>query len=138
MSDPVARFSNRVENYAKYRPNYPAGVIDLLKTDCGLTETSTIADVGSGTGILSEMLLKNGNTVIGVEPNEAMRLAAELLLTSFPNFRSIDGSAEDSTLESESVDFIIAAQAFHWFDRTKSKREFRRILKPGGWVVLIW
>ncbi|MFN2494002.1 MAG: class I SAM-dependent methyltransferase [Pyrinomonadaceae bacterium] len=134
----MARFSNRAENYAKYRPNYPAGVIDLLKTDCGLTETSTIADVGSGTGILSELFLRNGNTVFGIEPNAAMRQMAEHLLTGFPNFHSIDGTAEESTLEPVSLDFIIAAQAFHWFDRTKARREFARILKPDGWVVLIW
>ncbi len=138
MSDPVARFSNRAENYAKYRPTYPAGVIDILKSDCGLTETSTIADVGSGTGILSELFLKNGNPVVGIEPNAAMRLAAERLLTAFTNFLSADATAEATTLEPASIDFIAAAQAFHWFDREKARREFARILKPGGWVVLIW
>ena len=138
MSDPVARFSNRAENYAKYRPNYPAGVIDILKSDCGLIKTSTIADVGSGTGILSEMFLKNGNPVIGIEPNVAMRQVAERLLVGVANFVSVDATAEASTLEPASVDFIIAAQAFHWFDRQKARREFVRILKPDGWVVLIW
>jgi SAM-dependent methyltransferase len=138
MSDPVARFSNRVENYARYRPNYPVGVIDILKSDCGLTETSTIADFGSGTGKLAELFLKNGNQVIGIEPNTAMRLAAERLLTGFTNFISTDATAEASTLEPASVDFITAGQSFHWFDREKARREFARILKPGGWVVLIW
>lgn len=138
MTDSVARFSNRVDNYAKYRPGYPPGVMDILKTDCGLTATSTIADVGSGTGILSELFLKNGNIVFGVEPNAAMRETAERLLSKFPNFVSIDATAEATTLETSSVDIITAAQAFHWFDRDKTRPEFARILRPGGWVVLIW
>jgi SAM-dependent methyltransferase len=138
MTDPVTRFSNRVDNYARYRPSYPAGVIDILQSDCGLKDTSIIADVGSGTGILSELFLKNRNTVLGIEPNAAMRLSAERLLQRFKNFVSLDATAEATTLEPASVDFITAAQAFHWFDREKTKREFTRILKPGGWVVLIW
>lgn len=138
MTDTVTRFSNRADNYARYRPSYPASVIDILKSDCGLKETSTIADVGSGTGILSELFLKNGNTVFGLEPNAAMRLSGERLLQSFRNFVSVDATAEATTLEPTGVDFITAGQAFHWFDREKAKREFARILKPGGWVVLIW
>ena len=138
MTDTVTRFSNRADNYARYRPSYPASVIDILKSDCGLKETSTIADVGSGTGILSELFLKNGNTVFGLEPNAAMRLSGERLLQSFRNFVSVDATAEATTLEPTAVDFITAGQAFHWFDRGKAKREFARILKPGGWVVLIW
>lgn len=138
MSDPLARFSNRSENYAKYRPGYPARVIEILRSDCGLTETSVIADVGSGTGILSEMFLKNGNPVFAIEPNAAMRLAAEGLLKKYEKFKSIEAKAEVTTLETRSVDIVTAAQAFHWFDRPKAKREFTRILKPGGWVVLMW
>ncbi|HEY8184760.1 MAG TPA: class I SAM-dependent methyltransferase [Pyrinomonadaceae bacterium] len=138
MSDAIARFSNRVENYAKYRPRYPPGVIEILKSDCGLTETSLIADVGSGTGFLSELFLKNGNPVIAIEPNAAMRLAAERLLAEFVNFTSTDATAEATGLESASVDFITAGQAFHWFNREKARTEFARILKPNGWVVLIW
>lgn len=138
MSDPLARFSKRAENYVKYRPGYPAGVIEILASDCGLTETSVIADVGSGTGIWSEMLLKNGNSVFAVEPNAAMRLAAEGLVNEYAQFKSIDATAEATTLEARSVDIVTAAQAFHWFDRARAKREFARILKPGGWVVLIW
>ena len=138
MSDPVARFSNRVENYAKYRPGYPAGVLDILESECRLTNASIIADVGSGTGILSEIFLKNGNPVIGIEPNAAMRQAAEGLLSGFENFVSVDATAEATTLKPASVDFVTAGQAFHWFDRDKAKLEFARILKPGGWVVLIW
>ena len=138
MSDPLTRFSSRSDNYAKYRPGYPGGVIEILESDCGLEETSVVADVGSGTGILSELFLKNGNCVFAIEPNAAMRLTAEGLLKKHANFRSINATAEATTLETESVDFVTAAQAFHWFDRNKAKREFARILKPGGWVILIW
>ncbi len=136
--DSVQRFSTRVDNYAKYRPGYPAGVIGILRSACGLNEASIIADVGSGTGILTELLLKNGNRVFAVEPNAPMRLSAERFLAAYPHFVSVNGSAEETTLEGSSVDLIAAAQAFHWFDRTKARREFARILKPRGWVALIW
>jgi SAM-dependent methyltransferase len=138
MSDPLSRFSNRSENYAKFRPGYPAGVIEILKYDCGLNEASVIADIGSGTGILSELFLQNGNSVVAIEPNAAMRQVAERLLQKYEKFRSIYAAAEATTLEAESVDFVTAGQAFHWFDRAPAKREFARILKPAGWVVLIW
>ena len=138
MSSPTERFTSRVETYIKYRPTYPAAVIDLLRSECGLTADAIVADVGSGTGILSELVLKNGNEVIGVEPNQAMRLAAEHLLSSYPRFRSVEGSAEASTLPAASVDLITAGQAFHWFDATAARREFARILKPNGSVALIW
>jgi ubiquinone/menaquinone biosynthesis C-methylase UbiE len=110
----------------------------LLKADCGLTEASLVADVGSGTGILSEMFLRNGNTVFGVEPNARMRSSAETLLSKYPQFKSIDGAAEATTLNSQSIDIVTAAQAFHWFDQTRARMEFARILKPKGWVALIW
>jgi SAM-dependent methyltransferase len=138
MTDSVTRFSNRAENYARHRPADPAGVIATLKSDCGLTPASVIADIGSGTGILAELFLKNGNSVFAVEPNAAMRLIAERLLKKAQKFVSIDATAESTTLETGSVDFIAAAQAFHWFDRKKARIEFARILRPGGWVVLIW
>jgi ubiquinone/menaquinone biosynthesis C-methylase UbiE len=138
MVDSINRFTTRVENYVKFRPTYPSSIIDLLKSDCGLTGTSMIADVGSGTGILTEMFLKNGNTVFGVEPNGPMRAAAEGLLGNYPQFKSINGSAEATTLDSQSIDFVTAAQAFHWFDQTRARAEFARILKPHGYVALIW
>jgi len=138
MNDPVSRFSNRVENYARYRPSYPAGVIEILKADCGLKESSAVADVGSGTGILTELFLQNGNFVFAIEPNAAMRSMAEGLLRKSTQFASLDATAEATTLKEESVDFVTAAQAFHWFERDKTRREFARILKPSGWVVLIW
>jgi SAM-dependent methyltransferase len=138
MTDSLTRFSNRAENYARHRPGYPAGVIEILKSDCGLTSDSVVADIGSGTGILAELFLKNGNSVFGVEPNAAMRLIAERLLKREQKFESIDATAETTALETASVDFVTAAQAFHWFDRDKSRAEFARVLRPGGWVVLIW
>jgi SAM-dependent methyltransferase len=138
MAQSVERFSSRVANYVRYRPGYPPAIIDLLKTECGLTSASLIADIGSGSGKLSELFLENGNMVFGVEPNAAMRVAAEEILESYSGFRSVDGTAESTTLESVSVDFVTSGQAFHWFDVTKAKAEARRILKPGGWAVLVW
>jgi SAM-dependent methyltransferase len=136
--DSVDRFSSRVENYARYRPDYPSAIVDMLRDECGLTSESIIGDLGSGTGKLSELFLKNGNFVIGVEPNAAMRQAAESILADRKNFRSIDGTAESTTLDNQSVDFVIAGQAFHWFDPPKAKAECERILKRNGWVVIIW
>ena len=136
--DPLKRFSTRAENYAKYRPGYPPAVIGLLENQCGLNTDSVVADIGSGTGILSELFLKKGCCVLGVEPNEAMRLTAERLLQHYPNFSSVAGTAESTTLSSGSVDFITAGQAFHWFDHENAKREFARILKPRAWIVLVW
>ena len=136
--DSVNRFSTRADNYAKYRPGYPAGVIEILQRGCGLRATSIIADVGSGTGIITELFLKNGNPVFAIEPNAAMREVAERLLIAHPKFVSIDGTAEETTLANESIDLVVAAQAFHWFDRRKARQEFLRILKPNGWVVLVW
>jgi len=135
---PTQRFSNRVENYIKYRPGYPADVIDLLVAECGLTESASVADIGSGTGILTEMFLKRGYTVHGIEPNPDMRAAGERLLANYEQFHSVSGTAEITHLESQSVVLVTAAQAFHWFDPEKARREFQRILKPKGWVALIW
>lgn len=138
MLDPIRRFSNRVQNYLKYRPRYPPAIIPLLESECGLTSESVIAEPGSGTGLLTELFLKNGNQVFGIEPNAEMRAAGERALTSYPKFSSIDATAEVTTLPNRSVDFIVAGQAFHWFDREKARAEFSRILKSAGWVVLIW
>lgn len=138
MSNAVARFSNRVETYAKYRPTYPPALIDILKANCGLTHDSVIADVGSGTGILCRLFLEYGNTVFGIEPNTGMRLNADKTLWQFNNFLSVPATAEATTLKPGSIDMITAAQSFHWFDRAKAKREFARIVKRGGFVVLIW
>jgi len=137
-TEPKKRFSSRVENYIKYRPSYPLKFIEFLKEKKILAEDTVIADVGSGTGILTRLFLDNGNQVYGVEPNKDMREAAEKTLQGYPNFTSLDGSAESTGLEENSVELITAGQAFHWFDVEDSKREFKRILKPNGNVALIW
>ncbi len=137
-SNPTTRFSDRVENYIKYRPTYPAQVIEYLKSENVLKPDSIIADIGSGTGISTELFLKNGNTVYAVEPNDAMREGAEKLLSAYNNFKSINATAEKTTLPDNSIDLIICAQAFHWFDIPKVKVEFKRILKPTGRICLMW
>lgn len=136
--DSKQRFSDRTEDYVKYRPGYPPGVLETLKTKFGLEPTHTIADIGSGTGISAELFLKNGNEVLAVEPNEPMRRAAEDLLAKYPEFKSINGSAEHTTLADQSAHFIVAAQAFHWFDPGPTKKEFQRILKPGGHCAVLF
>lgn len=138
VKDSTQRFSSRVENYIRYRPDYPREVLEVMKGACGLSAESVIADVASGTGILTRMLLENGNRVFGVEPNPEMRKAGERLLAHYPRFVTVAGTAEATTLADKSVDIVTAAQAAHWFDREKARREFIRILKPGGWVVLLW
>ena len=138
MTNTIERFSNRVANYVKYRPGYPPEVLELFRNAMGLTGSSVIADIGSGTGLSTRPFLENGNTVYGVEPNEAMREAAEEYLKEFPNFVSHDGTAEHTNLADGSVDFVIAAQAFHWFDADAARDEFIRILRPGGYIALIW
>lgn len=138
VSNTVERFSNRVANYIKYRPDYPREVVEHLTANCGLTKDSIIADVGCGPGQSSRMFLENGNRVIGVEPNAAMRAAAKELLGEFESFTVVDGTSESTTLNDESVDFVVAAQAFHWFEPEGTRREFKRILKPEGCIVLIW
>ncbi len=134
----AARFDDRVENYAAHRPGYPAGMLELMRDELNLTPASVVADVGSGTGILSEMFLREGCRVCAVEPNDAMRAAAESRLKTYPNFASVAGTAEATTLDAHSVDFVAAAQSFHWFDVGRARAEFRRILKPDGRAVLVW
>lgn len=138
VQDSTQRFSSRVENYVRYRPGYPSAVIDLLKDECGLSSASTVADVASGTGIFARLLLENGNPVFGVEPNAGMRRAGEEFLRAYPRFISLVGTAEATTLDDHSVDFVTVAQAAHWFDREKARREFIRVCRPGGWTVLLW
>ncbi|HLK34563.1 MAG TPA: class I SAM-dependent methyltransferase [Terriglobales bacterium] len=135
---PTERFSNRVEDYVRYRPGYPPELLECLRRSCGLTPQWIIADIGSGTGLLTKIFLQNGNRVFGVEPNAEMRTAGEELLRAFDRFVSQEGRAEATGLETGSVDLIAAGQAFHWFDRPRARPEFERILKPSGWVALIW
>lgn len=138
-TDPTARFSNRVANYIKYRPGYPDEVISFLEEKCALNPGSKIADIGSGTGIFSALLLQNSHVVYGVEPNEAMRQSAEQRFKDNKNFLSVDGTAEATTLSDNSVDMVVCAQAFHWFKPDETRTEFKRILKSeNNYVALIW
>lgn len=138
ISNSKQRFANRVADYVRYRAGHPQAVLDLLRAACSLQPDHIIADVGSGTGLLSELFLENGNCVFAVEPNDAMRQAGEEYLRAYERFTSVKGSAEATTLADASVDFVSAAQAFHWFDQDAARREFLRILRPGGWVVVLW
>ena len=138
MNDSTKRFSNRVADYVRYRPSYPPEVLSVLENEAGLTVDSVLADIGSGTGISAKLLLDHGNPVYGVEPNAEMRQAAERVLAEYPRFQSIAATAESTTLEDHSVDMIVAGQAFHWFDRALCRAEFARILRPGGYAVLMW
>ena len=135
---PTTRFSNRVENYVKYRPSYPEAIIAFLEKNIGLQNQKRIVDIGSGTGLFSELFLKNGYPVIGVEPNNDMRKEGEKKLAHFPEFTSINHRAEETGLRSNSIDLITVAQAFHWMEPVATKKEFVRILKPGGHIVLAY
>ncbi|MCP4359928.1 MAG: class I SAM-dependent methyltransferase [Chloroflexi bacterium] len=135
---PTKRFSKRVNDYVKYRPSYPTAVLHCLRDECGLTETAVIADIGYGTGLLAQLFLDNGNPLYGVEPNANMRAAGEIYLAEYANFTSVAGTAEATTLADNSVDFVTAGQAAHWFDGPQAKVEFNRILRPGGVIVFVW
>ncbi|MCB0086547.1 MAG: class I SAM-dependent methyltransferase, partial [Caldilineaceae bacterium] len=136
--DSTKRFSDRVENYVKYRPHYPAALVDFLRDAIDLTADFVVADVGSGTGFLAEPFLQNGNRVIGVEPNAEMRGAGDDYLRDYAGFSSVNGASEATTLADQSVDLIVAGQAFHWFEPVNTRAEFTRILRPDGQVALVW
>jgi SAM-dependent methyltransferase len=138
MPDPTQRFSDRATYYAKARPKYPAAVLRFFQNELELSPTHGVADVGCGTGLLAELFVRNANKVFGVEPNDAMRKVAEEAFDDWPNFHSINGTAEATTLRDASTDFVTAGQAFHWFDAAKARVEFKRILKPEGVVALVW
>lgn len=135
---PKERFTNRVENYVKYRPNYPQDIVNVLKNSYSLTKDSVIADIGSGTGIFTKLLLQNDFTVFGIEPNSEMRRYAENDLVQYKKYKSIKGSAEHTTLNNDIVDAITVAQAFHWFNVDSAILEFQRILKTNGIIALVW
>jgi SAM-dependent methyltransferase len=138
VTDPTERFSDRASDYIKARPSYPREVLAVLRTECGLSERSVVADLGSGTGIFTRVLLESGARVHAVEPNDEMRAAAERELGSNPRFSSVRGRAEATTLPPASIDIATAAQAFHWFDVQATRREMHRIVRPGGRVALVW
>ena len=138
MTNNVERFNETVENYLKYRPSYPPAMYHFLVQQCSLTKNSVIADIGSGTGFLAKLFLDNGHTVYGVEPNAAMRKAGEEYLSKYSCFYSVDGLAEATTLPDQSVDWVTAGTAFHWFNAEKTRTEFKRILKSPGFCLLVW
>ncbi len=138
VTDSKTRFSTRVGDYVKYRPSYPAEVVTWLRKEIGLTTGWAVADVGAGTGISSKLFLDARCEVVAVEPNRDMREAAVAWLGGNSRFRAVDGAAEATGLPAASVDMIVCAQAFHWFDVEGARREFRRVLKPGGQAVLMW
>ena len=137
--DPTARFSDRVADYIRFRPGYPDELVATLQREGGVGRDAVVADVGSGTGISTELFLRNGYEVYAVEPNREMREAAERWLGVDPHFHSVEGRAEATTLPSGSVDLVVAGQAFHWFDQERAREEFRRLLRSGdGLVALFW
>jgi SAM-dependent methyltransferase len=136
MRDPTERFGDRAENYAKFRPGYPDAMLRSLRDV--VSPPAVVADIGSGTGILTRQLLENGYELYAIEPNGPMRSEAERALGGCPRFRSVHGTAEATTLPDGAVDLITCAQAFHWFDRVKARLEFCRILKGAGRVAIVW
>ncbi|HEY0946155.1 MAG TPA: class I SAM-dependent methyltransferase [Opitutaceae bacterium] len=138
MSDVTQRFTDRVGNYVRYRPGYPPALIEALRERAGLTSTSVVADVGAGTGIFTALLLPVCGHVYAVEPNDAMRAEAETRFRGEPKFESLAAPAEAIPLPDSSVDLVTAAQAFHWFDPPRARREFVRLLRPGGGIGLVW
>jgi ubiquinone/menaquinone biosynthesis C-methylase UbiE len=131
------RFTGRAEDYDRYRTRYPAAVIDVLIEHCALRREDYVADIGAGTGMLAALFLSHGNAVVAVEPNDDMRASCEKLAMAWPGLTIKNGTAEATGLEDASVDIVAAGRAFHWFDLERTKPEFQRILKPGGWVVLV-
>jgi SAM-dependent methyltransferase len=137
MTEHTERFTGRVADYERYRLRYPTDVLRVLRERCGLLDTSVVADVGAGTGMLAELFLENGNRVMAVEPNAEMREACERLRVRYTRLTVVAAAAEATTLVDASVDFVSVGRAWHWFDRERAVVEFRRILRPRGWVVLV-
>ncbi len=136
--DPLHRFSNRVDDYVRYRPGYAPELMEWLRTSTEISASWAVADVGSGTGLLSREFLHLGCTVYGVEPNDEMRAAAEQELAGHARFRSVAGTAEATTLASGSVKLVSAGQAFHWFEPAATQREWRRVIEPGGFALVVF
>jgi SAM-dependent methyltransferase len=138
LPNPTDRFTGRVETYRRFRPTYPPAIVDALRRECALIPDSTIADIAAGTGIFTELLLKAGFPVTAIEPNEEMRAACVNLESQYPKLKVLAGTAEATTLPNQSVDLITVAQAMHWFDLPRTRSEFARILKSGGWCAIIY
>jgi ubiquinone/menaquinone biosynthesis C-methylase UbiE len=138
MEDYTQRFTGRAELYSKYRPTYPDGVLDILRKEANFDSAKIVADIGSGTGILTRLFLENGNQVLAVEPNDEMRSFAESFLRGYKNFRSLRGTAEETTLADQSIDLVAVGQALHWFDHKKSRTEFLRISRRGGLLCILY
>ncbi|MFQ5720724.1 MAG: class I SAM-dependent methyltransferase, partial [Acidobacteriota bacterium] len=136
--DPTDRFTDRVADYVHARPSYPRAIHEILAAEHGLAPDHVITDVGSGTGKLAKVFLARGHRVFGVEPNAAMRQAAEVLFRGEKRFIIVDGTAEATGLKAESTDWVVAGQAFHWFDIDGARMEFARILRAPRRVALIW
>jgi SAM-dependent methyltransferase len=136
--NPTGRFSSRVDDYRRYRPSYPPAIVPLLERECGLNANSTVADIGSGTGLLAKLFLDFGCHVIGIEPNREMRQAGDLFLAEYARFSSMDARAEHTELPDSSMDLVTAGQSFHWFNVDSARSEFSRILRREKWVALIW
>jgi SAM-dependent methyltransferase len=132
----AARFTGRVEAYRRYRPRYPREIIPLLVDRSSLAPSSVVADIGAGTGMLAELFLEHGNQVLAVEPNAEMRAACAELAAQYPRLRCINGTAEQTGLANQSVDFIAVGRAFHWFDHSRCRPEFLRVLRPNGWMLI--
>jgi SAM-dependent methyltransferase len=138
VEDFTKRFTGRAFFYSTSRPRYLSKILDILRTKIGLDQTYVVADIGSGTGLLSQLFLENGNRVVAVEPNDEMRVFAEKSLGKFPRFLSVRGTAEHTGLESASVDLVTVGQALHWFDSEASSREFAKILRTNGHVCIAY
>ena len=138
MASPEERFTGRVDDYARYRPGYPRGILEVLSAACGLNAESRIADIASGTGLLAEVFVGNGNLVEAVEPNESMLAVLAQSGAGTGLLRTRKGSAEATGLEEHSVDFVTVGQAMHWFDLRNARQEFARVLRPDGWCVVVY
>lgn len=136
--DNTGKFSDKVANYVKYRSTYPDAFLNYLFNEVGLSSDACVADVGAGTGLLTEPLAERVKTIYAIEPNRNMRIACMEACGRNCSFIALDGTAEDTGIPDHSVDFITVAQAFHWFDRNRAHQEFTRIIKPEGLVILVW
>lgn len=138
LANAPERFTGRVESYRRYRPRYPAEIVDLLRREFGLGDDVAVVDLAAGTGLLAEMFLAAGFAVTAIEPNAEMRAACFALKQSYPGFRVLEGTAEETGLPKDSADLITVAQAMHWFDLERTRTEFARVLKPGGCCAVIY